>query len=315
MLDRALIEHCPVCGELPRSPWLYGQGFELVRCDACGHRYSTSVHVQAVLTKPKPAASARGRIAERQRSVEYLRLLGSDLPIPARVLDVGCNASALVRLLTQRGFQACGVKVAGRPALVASYGERVEPPIWQRRVEDCLPQNERFELIVLSRVLEYVHQPGSLLQRLRSALSASGRLLVEVPNADDRLLALWRGAYRPLSPGAHVSFFDAPHLEQLLDAHGFVVERMAAPTHARDLWYPSVQSAADAARAVIGRSRSHLPRTVHKPRRRGLRRPLGAALDACLSAIDPAVELMYGRERAQLRGPVLIAVARAAAAH
>lgn len=323
MLDRALIQHCPLCGDPARSPWLFGLGFELVRCDGCGHRYSTSVRAHNVMAKPVPVTRSA---AAQQRLAGYLRLLEERLPARARVLDVGCNASDVLKLFRRKAktpdIRVQGIDAPLDPALsVIDRVRRSGRAFWQQRVEDSLPQNECFELVVLSHVLEYSHQPGTLLRRLRDTLSARGRVLIEVPNADDRLLSLWRSAYRPLSPGHHVSFFDAAHLQQLLSRHGFVLEHMIAPTHACDLLYPTVQSALDAARAMIGvgagRTSSLQPPDTSRPdsdRVRGrTTSPLRVAIDACLSAVDPAVRRVYGRERSELRGPVLMAVARVAA--
>ncbi|MEY4576978.1 MAG: hypothetical protein RL701_1681, partial [Pseudomonadota bacterium] len=292
--------------------WLYGSGFELVRCDGCGHRYSTSVRADAMATKPASRRAAQSELEQAARFDAYLELLGSNLPARARVLDVGSNASELLALFERHGFRAASTQIS-RPPTSLVPGRRPAAPIWQWRLEDCLPQNECYELVVLSHVLEYLYDPGALLRRLRATLGPEGRVLIEVPNADDRLLSLWRGVYRPLCPGEHVSFFDATHLQQLLRRHGFGLERMIAPTRARDLLYPSVQSAVDAARAVVGRARTRASAPTAPPPSAAsvLPKPLRAALDACLSAIDPAVELVCGGETSELRGPVLIAVARA----
>jgi SAM-dependent methyltransferase len=327
MLDRALIERCPLCMELNRSPWLYGLGFELVRCDACGHRYSTSVHAhigagaeaetaESVEELELAAESTRGDAAQRKRFNEYLQLLGPALPAQARVLDVGCDSGELLALFVAHGFQAFGIE--RNPAAMREAHARLGVPIWLGRVQDDLPANERFDLIVLSHVLEHTYGPGALLDRLRVALREGGRLLIEVPNADDRLLSLWRGAYRLLYPGEHVSFFDASHLRQLLHSRGFVIERLAAPTHARDLLIPSMQSALDAARTTFGRSRTRGWRGLYSSMERApLRWPLRAAVDAGLELLDPIVARATGlhnsKERAP-RGPVLIAGARPASA-
>lgn len=309
MLDRALIQQCPLCGDKARSPWLFGLGFELVRCDACGHRYSTSVHSQAILKAP--SASSLPTRGLQDRFGAYLRLLGSSLPERARVLAVGSHASEVLQLFRSRHAPAPRADELAKLTPVDDV-KRSGAAIWQKQVEASLPHNECFELVVLAQVLERIHEPGALLRRLRGTLSARGRLLVEVPNADDRLLSLWRSAYRPLSAGDHVSFFDAPHLKALLSRHGFVLEGMIAPTSAHDLVYTNVESALDAARAAVGRPRAPEP----EPRLRcppRVRWPLRAAVDACLSALDPAVKLACATGRAELRGPTLMAVARVAA--
>jgi SAM-dependent methyltransferase len=181
-------------------------------------------------------------------------------------------------------------------------------------VEDCLPEDQRFDLIVLSHVLEHIHAPGPLLARLRLALAPGGRLLIEVPNAEDLLLRAWGGVYRPLCPGDHISFFDAPRLQRILRDHGYVLEQLRSPTHARDLVYPCLLSAVDGARKLLRRASvpSSAGGVCAQMRYRGrLRRPLRAAIDAAVSAIDPVVVRGVERLSVRLQGAVLIAVARA----
>jgi SAM-dependent methyltransferase len=308
MLERALIERCPLCGELHRRPWLYGLGFELVRCTGCGHRYGTSVHPRVSTQRD----DARDHWLEQQRFAEYMRLLDATacLADSARVLQVGCQGGELLELFARRGYGVCGVEASSSLAYRAR--ERLAAQVWQGRPTSCLPQHERFQLIVLSHVLDHTHEPAALLRRMRTALGEGGRLIVEVPNANDRLLGLWRGAYRPLRPGERVSFFDAPHLQQLLQRQGFVVERMVAPTHARDIVYPCAASALDAARAVLGKTRPHDALDVSQ-RKGGCSRwlrQLRAAVDMLVSAIDPAVVKASRSQSSSLRGPSLIALAR-----
>jgi SAM-dependent methyltransferase len=310
------IAACPLCHASTHTPWLNAHGFELVRCTGCGHRYATSVHSQAVLAhayydEPDAAIVARGLEAKAERVEEYLRLLAPPLPARARVLDVGCNAGELLWLFQQRGHLPFGIEVSPGPAQYAE--KRLGVPIWRGRVEDCLPADQRFDLIVLSHVLEHIHAPGPLLARLRLALAPGGRLLIEVPNAEDLLLRAWGGVYRPLCPGDHISFFDAPRLQRVLRDHGFVLEQLRSPTHARDVVYPCLLSAVDGARKVLKREvASSSGGVCAQTRYRGrLRRPLRAAIDAAVSAIDPVVVRGVERFSARLQGAVLIAVARA----
>lgn len=308
------IDTCPLCHESTRTPWLRAHGFELVRCTGCGHRYSTSLHPASVLAnayydEPDSDIVARGLEAKAARLDEYLALFQPPLPERARVLDVGCNAGELLHLFQLRGYQPFGIEVSPGPA---QYAEKLlGVPIWRGRVEDCLPPDQRFDLVVLSHVLEHIHAPGRLLARLRAALAPGGRLLVEVPNADDLLLRAWGGVYRPLCPGDHISFFDAPRLQRLLRDEGFVLERLCSPTHARDVIYPCLLSAVDGARRVLERGGPTTAGVCAQTRYRGrLRRPLRAAIDALVSAIDPVVVRGVQHFSERLQGAVLIALAR-----
>jgi SAM-dependent methyltransferase len=291
-------------------------GFSLVRCKACDHRFSSEVLSSDVLAlnyydESETDIAARSMVAKRQRFREYIELLGEAAHAKGRVLDVGCNSGELLSLFQEAGWEPYGIEASPGPAEYAR--RRVRGTIWQGPVEDVLPDNLRFDLITASHVLEHLRNPVDVLSRLRGALATDGRLLLEVPNADDVLLDWWRGFYRPLCPGDHVSFFGPGNLHRLLQGQGFVIEKMISPLHARDFFYASLLSAVDASRQLMGRA-SHGAEAGgvrDQTRYRGrLRRPLRAVLDTVVTGLDPLAVKLGSPFAERMRGPVLIVVAK-----
>jgi len=313
--DRRPIAECPVCGaaDRGRERWMTSLGFDLVRCVACGHRYATEIFSEADLAggyydEPDADIAGRSLTAKRERFFnEYEPQIAKLFPRPGRVLDVGCNAGELLGLLKEIGWTVAGVEASPGPASFARA--RVDAPVWQGDAEVAIPEEERFDLITMTHVLEHMPHPGRLLDRLRRALRPGGALLIEVPNADDALIGLWGGYYRPLCPGDHVSFFDERSLRRLLDEHGFAVASVDSPTHARDVVYGSALSAADllrAPRSTAQKSGGVMAQTRYRGR---LRAPIRRIVDRFVEVIDPLV-VMAARSRAERRqGPVLIITA------
>ena len=315
MSARQPLARCPVCGGSARKPWLAALGFELVRCAACGHRYSTELHAGEHLAREyyneSDAALAERSVASlNARFEEYAAILSPRFPEPGRVLDIGCNAGELLALFAARGWQVAGVEISPGPA--ARARATLNAPIWEGPVEQVLPATERFDLVAMTHVLEHIPSPAGVLAQVRGALAPRGKLLLEVPNADDFLLRVWRGGYRPLCPGDHASFFDARSLTRLLKDHGFSVESIASPIHARDIIYSSILSAIDTVRAVRARPNGDAaPAGVQAQLRYrgGLRRPLRRWLDATTAALDPFARSACKRLETSVRGPVLIVLA------
>lgn len=232
---RRPILQCPVCGEAERSLWLRSLGFELVRCARCGHRYASEVLTFDALARgyynePDADIAKRSLAVKRRRFREYCELLTRSFPtgIAGRsVLDVGCNAGELLCLFRDAGCTVAGLEASPGPASVARA--RLGDRIWTGEVERVFPEGERFDIITMSHVLEHIIAPTALLHRLREALLPGGVLLIEVPNAEDPLLRVWRGLYRPLCPGDHVSFFDVASLRRLVTKSGFEVLDIVSP--------------------------------------------------------------------------------------
>lgn len=314
---RTTVSRCPVCSGTQRIPWLEALGFQLVRCGTCGHRYSTTMLRSTDLAggyydEPTGDLQARSSRAKRRRFEEYVALLPPPSTARRRVLDVGCNAGELLSLFAERGWEVAGVEPSPGPARYAR--EHLPGPVWEGYAEDAVPQGESFDLVTLTHVLEHVAEPKRLLHRLRSALRPGGAMLVEEPNADDRLLRAYGGYFRPLCPGDHVSFFDARSLQRLLTESGFDVASVVSPVHARDIIYPAALSTLDWARARLRSRRGGGPQSEgvqSQTRYRGrLRAPLRSVMDRMVEAVDPAfVRLGAGGNNEHRTGPVLIVLA------
>lgn len=113
-----------------------------------------------------------------------LALLGDFAP--RRALEIGCGAAANLRLLKQR-VPAC-VTVG-----IERDGEAVRHAIAHRsadevHVADILEyplaalEGRRFDLVLLSHVLEHFDDPARVLQRALGWLEPDGRVLVALPN-------------------------------------------------------------------------------------------------------------------------------------
>ena len=258
--------------------------------------------------------TSRVHSEKKERFAEYVKMLDRAGCKTGRVLDVGCNAGELLQLFHNLGWEVAGVEISPGPAALART--RLGATIWQGAVEDVLPEKECFGLVTLTHVLEHLLEPQSVLERLREALG-NGVLLVEVPNAEDRLIKIWRGLYRQLCPGDHVSFFSESSLRTLLQRAGFDVIEVLMPTHARDLVYPSLLSSVDCLkhftrlmtrRKAPGEAASSQGVFTHVRYRGKLRVPLRRVIDSTCARLDPFV--VAATQRYSATGPVLIATAR-----
>jgi len=306
-MTRRPVPSCPVCSETSSTPWLSASGFELVRC-ACGHRYSTEVLEAETLSgtyynEEEEALAAKGMASKRARFGEYMSLLNG-VHNGAAVLDIGCNTGDLLSLFKERGFTVYGVEASPGPAALAA--KRLRAPVWQGMVEDVLPAGLEVDVITITHVLEHIAQPIALLEHLRRALRPGGKLLVEVPNAEDILLSAWGGRYRNLCPGDHISFFDQRSLAGALERAGFSVQAMEAPGHARDIVFPSLLSAVDALRPRAAGT-GVMQQTRYRGRFRGA---LRTVVDVAVAVADPVVAPMLDFV-ALRRGAALISVATA----
>ena len=152
----------------------------------------------------------------------------------ASVLEIGAGEGALLARLAELGFGerlfAAEISSSGARAIRARGVRRLAAPV--RFDGATLPFGDaRFDLAVLSHVLEHAEHP----RRLLAEASRVARLLfVEVPLEDT-----WRQP-REFEPDAvgHINFYSASSLRRFVQTCGLEVlaERVALPAREAVIW-------------------------------------------------------------------------------
>jgi cyclopropane fatty-acyl-phospholipid synthase-like methyltransferase len=100
-----------------------------------------------------------------------------------RLLDFGCGAAGFLQKAKTLAFEVTGVELEAR---VRNY--------WAGQlniVSSVEAAGEGYDLITAFHVLEHLPDPRATLSRLAERLQPRGRMIIEVPNADDALLDLY----------------------------------------------------------------------------------------------------------------------------
>jgi len=210
------IHACPLCGEEDYTEVFYGsddrhgfQGeFTAVECLGCGLVYLKQIvnperaknlyeqyythdciqdrkatvnesHLFTYLEKLGLVSLMRSLHASVfRRSVLFSRYIQKG----DSVLDVGCGHGNLAHVVTEQGASWNGLEIdAKRCAYVRGMGYRC----FEGTIEEFLEiRSERFDVLLLSHVLEHCHDPVAFIRSCRSALKPGGRLVLASPNYD-----------------------------------------------------------------------------------------------------------------------------------
>ena len=175
-----------------------------------GHYEDSGMHGAG---PPSIDAWLRQADEDDQRRLEMLRHLLTN----RKVLDFGCGAAGFMH----------------RAKAVAAIVHGVEPEIRVRQhwgsslnLHSRLDEADSdYDVISAFHVLEHLADPRAMLRALSARLAAGGRLVVEVPNADDALLTLYESAafQRFTYWSQHLFLFNADTLRQVAVQAGMQV--------------------------------------------------------------------------------------------
>jgi SAM-dependent methyltransferase len=207
-----------------------GQRFAVVRCRRCGLAY----------TDPRPTAQqiddfypdyhagrrgALGRLEEwyqRRQHREIVRWLDALRPQRGKLLDVGCGAGDLLLAARADGWRVRGVEPAADGAARARDERRLD--VVEGRFEDASMPAASFDAVVLSGVLEHVHDPVATLRQARALLAPGGLVaVVSLPLIDSPQARRFGPRWLALDLPRHLYHFDDASFRRLASACGLRV--------------------------------------------------------------------------------------------
>jgi 2-polyprenyl-3-methyl-5-hydroxy-6-metoxy-1,4-benzoquinol methylase len=162
----------------------------------------------------------------RARLMTQVRFFAPYAPAGARVLEIGCATGELAQLaratLDIAHYEAIELSPAGDQA--RRHVDRLHVVPLVRAIESGKIE-ARFDLILMSHVLEHLADPGAEVAAMAEVLAPSGAMFLEVPNGSgNRRLAIDDNR-------AHLHFFSPASLTRLLARHR--LETVATATDVR----------------------------------------------------------------------------------
>jgi 2-polyprenyl-3-methyl-5-hydroxy-6-metoxy-1,4-benzoquinol methylase len=171
-------------------------------------------------------ATYLGRYALQYKNTE-LDLFLDGIDDGASVLDYGCNDGWAIREVKRRKPR-CEVSGAdiNPAALEAARRRGGDVEYFDARNGDL--DGKKFDVVILSHVLEHVHERGELLQRAVSLIAPGGRLVVSVPQericGDSTLLPWAMNVFRGRFVNPHVAVVRHTELRSLLNDVDFEID-------------------------------------------------------------------------------------------
>ncbi len=222
------------------------QPYAIARCGNCGLEQ----------TIPRPDQPELNRLYENyynfggERNTRYVNLrekfvnsflyrlwlaLDGDISFNCKtgsgsLLDVGCNEGRGLEFFRSHGFAAEGLELNSKAAEVArSKGFAVHGSTLEEFTSD-----KKFDVVVLSNVLEHSLDPREMLAHIHRLLNAGGQVWISCPNSRSWLRAVFVRHWINWHVPFHIVHFSAKTLREVLHQSHFEVVEVRQETPA--LW-------------------------------------------------------------------------------
>jgi 2-polyprenyl-3-methyl-5-hydroxy-6-metoxy-1,4-benzoquinol methylase len=233
---------CPVCeheSDPDDAAFLTKDGFDLVRCPACGLVSRRVLPDRAELAELyadeyfRDAAGTTGGYADYladeplHRSLARRRLQRLEtLSYGGRaLLDVGAAAGFFVSEAVKRGWDARGVDVS--PVMVEYATSRLGVSIACGEIGDV--GDGPFDVVTMWDYIEHAIDPAKDIATVAQLLPPGGMIALSTGDIDSLAARVSGSRWHLLTPRHHNFFFSARTLTRLLETRGFEVEDVRHP--------------------------------------------------------------------------------------
>ena len=188
------LDRCFLCGSTEARPIHHGvrgaDGIDVLKCSDCGLvRLSETIENADVFYQEsgmrRGETSPLDALRRETRDDDERRFRFTEKMIEGKsVLDFGCGDGGYLHRAKTVAHKVCGVEL--------------ETAVREALKEEGIPcyksikETGTVDVVTMFHVLEHIDNPVPLLKEIAGHLSDGGQIIVEVPNADDALLSLYK---------------------------------------------------------------------------------------------------------------------------
>lgn len=229
---------CPICS-CSEKALLYKQNFnnkvislienyDVVVCKNCGFVYADNIPSQADFNNyyavmSKYEFNYKDGIASNDHVDYFIKIVNFLIPhlndSNARILDIGCSTGGLLSIFKlNRYSNLSGIDPS--PSCVKTAKELYNIEATVNNISN-FNTDEKFDLIILSAVLEHLVDFSNSMQKIRSLLKDQGLLFIEIPDAE-RFDLYISAPFQQFSI-EHINYFSQYSIRNLLSNFSFEI--------------------------------------------------------------------------------------------
>lgn len=221
---------CKICNNRKIIKIVNAQSFEIFKCQHC----------KIAFTYPEPKIPDYEEMDFHSDSIKSSSLLSledlpydwiqliqnqigiikGEFPTDIQILEIGCGEGLLLDLLRQKGF----LNVKGiEPSKSASIRAKQRGLNVINSYFDESMINEKFDLVIMSHVLEHINDPSIFISKIASILNPKGNLMLTQTNYKGLIPKVKKDNWYAWVPEHHFWHFTPKSLKKILQRKNFNV--------------------------------------------------------------------------------------------
>ncbi|MBS1736033.1 MAG: class I SAM-dependent methyltransferase [Bacteroidetes bacterium] len=151
------------------------------------------------------------------RGEYYYNILKSYLSGKEKILEVGCGMGGILFPFKMENFDVTGIDLGSE---YVDIGNKFNLNLKVADISDLILEGSKFDLIILSHLIEHIVGIDNFILKLKDLLSTSGKIFIAVPGIE-MIHATYNGNVHIYLQNAHCWSFSKNTLSAILNKNGF----------------------------------------------------------------------------------------------
>ncbi len=219
---------CAICNKYSATFYTNTNSYDILKCHYCKAGFLSRMPTKKVLHDfYSNFTYDTGFINEKLIRKEATNVLKNLKKYKGKLLDIGSGAGFFIHEAQKMGWSCLGIETSKK---LVDYGKvYLNINIIHGDFLNINLKNEKYDVIILSQIIEHITEPYKMLNKVYSYLSKGGILYIATPNFNSHLSKVLKVNFPYLSPPEHVIFYSPKTLYFLLQKTGF--QRMKIRTY------------------------------------------------------------------------------------
>lgn len=137
-----------------------------------------------------------------------------------KLLEIGSSHGGYLESMKEKGFEVFGIEMDKN---AADYSKEVRglKNIKHSRLEESSYEEEKFDVIAMSMVLEHLYDPFDKLKNITKWLKPGGEILISIPYFEGIEFNIFKEYSYGLQLPTHITFFNKRIIKQYLEKLGY----------------------------------------------------------------------------------------------